>query len=384
MMQSLRSRVIAGMVLLIALVFVIALLGVNSIRSLGRTVDHELTLLLESTDLGNGLVSSVASEIRSAEQYLVRPSDRLRLQMLEEGDSAYAVQRRYRASGLAHDLRSLHRQQDRRQPGADRSGVRHGPRAHRPGPDRRGAAAGGPRAGPVRHPARRRPRAVPGPDQPRHRPRGGSPAPGRSAAADALAALLRGVQHRRLDRDLDRAHGGPPPDPAHRRRRAVRRWRPAPDAAQPDADGARAALPCDGRHGRPAAQRRGLGRRRGEPDGEQRDRFLGDERAARGEQRRDLHRHGEDRLQRGAAGSGDGEGRRPAREPAPDRGGERQGLGESRAAGRPDSGAGGAPPRRRGRRGPDAARRARGRPDFAPGRSRSCPGSRSRSPPSST
>ncbi len=95
-MQSLRSRVIAGMVLLIALVFVIALLGVNSIRSLGRSTDHELTVLLESTDLGNGLVSSMASEIRSAEQYLVRPSDRLRLQMLEEGDSAYAVQRRYR------------------------------------------------------------------------------------------------------------------------------------------------------------------------------------------------------------------------------------------------------------------------------------------------
>ena len=99
MMRSLRSRVIAGMVLLIALVFVIALLGVNSIRSLGRSVDSELALLLESTDLGNGLVSAVASEIRSAEQYLVRPSDRLRLTALEEGDSAYAIQRRYRTLG---------------------------------------------------------------------------------------------------------------------------------------------------------------------------------------------------------------------------------------------------------------------------------------------
>ncbi|HEU5039766.1 MAG TPA: hypothetical protein VFT84_03030, partial [Gemmatimonadales bacterium] len=73
MMRSLRSRVIAGMVLLIALVFVIALLGVSSIRSLGRSVDSELSLLLESTDLGNGLVSAVSWEIRSAEQYLVRP-----------------------------------------------------------------------------------------------------------------------------------------------------------------------------------------------------------------------------------------------------------------------------------------------------------------------
>src|ERR687896_2582219 len=54
---------------------------------------------METTDLGNGLISSVAAEIRSAEQYLVRPAEALRLNVLEEGDSAYAFQRRYR--GLA-------------------------------------------------------------------------------------------------------------------------------------------------------------------------------------------------------------------------------------------------------------------------------------------
>jgi len=95
-LRSLRHRVIAGMVLLIALVFGIALLGVNSIRALDRSVSHELSLLLRSTDLGNGLVSSVAFEIRSAEQYLVRPDERLRTSTIEEGDSAYAYQRRYR------------------------------------------------------------------------------------------------------------------------------------------------------------------------------------------------------------------------------------------------------------------------------------------------
>jgi methyl-accepting chemotaxis protein len=99
MMRSLRSRVVGGMVLLIGLVFVIALLGVNAIRALDQSVDHELSLLLETTDLGNGLISSVASEIRSAEQYLVRPAEGLRLRVLEQGDSAYALQRRYR--GLA-------------------------------------------------------------------------------------------------------------------------------------------------------------------------------------------------------------------------------------------------------------------------------------------
>ncbi len=98
-LRSLRHRVIAGMVLLIALVFAIALLGVNSIRALDLSVSHELSLLRESTDLGNGLVSSVASEIRSAEQYLVRPDERLSSAMVEDGDSAYVYQRRYRALG---------------------------------------------------------------------------------------------------------------------------------------------------------------------------------------------------------------------------------------------------------------------------------------------
>ena len=98
-LRSLRHRVIAGMVLLLALVFAIALLGVNSIRALDRSVSQELSLLRESTDLGNGLVSSVAFEIRSAEQYLVRPDERLSASTIDEGDSAYIYQRRYRALG---------------------------------------------------------------------------------------------------------------------------------------------------------------------------------------------------------------------------------------------------------------------------------------------
>jgi methyl-accepting chemotaxis protein len=84
------------MALLLALVFGIALLGVNSIRSLDQTVDEELALLLESTDLSNGLIASLSAEVRAAEQYLMAPSEKARRRFLEEGDSAYTYQRRYR------------------------------------------------------------------------------------------------------------------------------------------------------------------------------------------------------------------------------------------------------------------------------------------------
>ncbi len=84
------------MALLLALVFGIALLGVSSIRSLDRTVDEELALLLESTDLSNGLIASLSAEVRAGEQYLMVPSESARRRFLEEGDSAYTYQRRYR------------------------------------------------------------------------------------------------------------------------------------------------------------------------------------------------------------------------------------------------------------------------------------------------
>ena len=84
------------MVVLLALVFGIAVLGVNSIDSLDRSVDQELSLLLESTDLSNGLIASLSSEVRAGEQYLVLPSEAARRRFLDEGDSAYVYQRRYR------------------------------------------------------------------------------------------------------------------------------------------------------------------------------------------------------------------------------------------------------------------------------------------------
>jgi methyl-accepting chemotaxis protein len=96
MLSSLRSRVLGGMLVLSTLVFAIALIGVQSIQSLDQSVNQELSLLLESTDLSNGLMASLSSEVRSAEQYVVRPSDLFRRRFIEDGDSAYMYQRRYR------------------------------------------------------------------------------------------------------------------------------------------------------------------------------------------------------------------------------------------------------------------------------------------------
>ncbi len=96
MLRSLRSRVIGGMAVLILLVFAIALLGVNSISSLDQSVDRELSLLLESNDLSNGLIASLGSEVRSAEQYLLLRSNPVKQRFIEDGDSAYVYQRRFR------------------------------------------------------------------------------------------------------------------------------------------------------------------------------------------------------------------------------------------------------------------------------------------------
>jgi methyl-accepting chemotaxis protein len=98
-LRSLRGRVIAGMALLMCLVFIIALLGVRSIKALDRSVNQEINLALASSDLGNSLVSSISTEVRSAEEYLTRPTPEVRWQMIEQGDSSFAYQQRYRTLG---------------------------------------------------------------------------------------------------------------------------------------------------------------------------------------------------------------------------------------------------------------------------------------------
>src|SRR5689334_20704611 len=89
----------AGMGVLIALVFVLFSLAVKTIRSLDRSVDQEVGLLLQTTTLGNGLVGAITAEIRTAEQYLDQPVSAVKAALVRDGDSAYAYQRRYRELG---------------------------------------------------------------------------------------------------------------------------------------------------------------------------------------------------------------------------------------------------------------------------------------------
>jgi methyl-accepting chemotaxis protein len=94
---SVRRRVWAGMVVLIALVFTVAVLGVSAIRDLERSVNEEVELLLRTTTRGSALVTAVSSEIRAAQQYLDLHAPAAKAEFLRAGDSAYVFQRRYGA-----------------------------------------------------------------------------------------------------------------------------------------------------------------------------------------------------------------------------------------------------------------------------------------------
>ncbi len=99
MLASLRNRLRAGMAILIGLVILLFWLAIKTIRSLDHSVDEQVGLLLQTTEIGNSLVGAVSSEIRAAEQYLDQPVASVKTDFLRNGDSAYALQRRYRELG---------------------------------------------------------------------------------------------------------------------------------------------------------------------------------------------------------------------------------------------------------------------------------------------
>ena len=96
MLRSLKSRIIATMALLVALVLVIAILGVTAINALDRSAGRQLALVVAGSDLSTSLVGTTAAEMRAAEQYLVRPDPSLLEDFISGSDSAYIIQARYR------------------------------------------------------------------------------------------------------------------------------------------------------------------------------------------------------------------------------------------------------------------------------------------------
>lgn len=85
-----------GMGFLVTIAVAVAVLGFWTLRKTRTQAGEELGKIVVSNELGSGLVGAVLEEIRSAEQYLVQPSDRLRREFRRDGDSAYAFQARFR------------------------------------------------------------------------------------------------------------------------------------------------------------------------------------------------------------------------------------------------------------------------------------------------
>jgi methyl-accepting chemotaxis protein len=99
MLGSLRRLLIAGMAVLLGLVAAVTALAISSLDGLDRSVEFELQTLIRAGSASTGLVAAIAGETRAADEYLVRPTPREKHDFATNGDSAYALQRRYREVG---------------------------------------------------------------------------------------------------------------------------------------------------------------------------------------------------------------------------------------------------------------------------------------------
>jgi CheY-like chemotaxis protein len=84
MLRSLRSRVLAGVALLLVLVFSLAALAASTINALDTMLSRQLATLLEVGNVGTGLVTAVNAQIRVAETYMLTPVDSLRFTFIEQ------------------------------------------------------------------------------------------------------------------------------------------------------------------------------------------------------------------------------------------------------------------------------------------------------------
>src|SRR5438046_2997077 len=103
--DTIRSRIVAGLMpLLIGLVGT-ALLGAVTLRQMRQAVAEELAGLRASSDVGSGLVATVLEEIRAAEQYLAAPSADARKLFQAASDEASQYEKRLEAFGVTGEDR---------------------------------------------------------------------------------------------------------------------------------------------------------------------------------------------------------------------------------------------------------------------------------------
>lgn len=97
--NTLRARIAGGEGALIVGLAVVALIGIDALRTVGQTVAREMGTLSRVSELSSGLVIALFDEIRAAEQYLTDGSAAARNRFRDAGSTAYEVRSRLRAMG---------------------------------------------------------------------------------------------------------------------------------------------------------------------------------------------------------------------------------------------------------------------------------------------
>ena len=92
-LDTIRWRIILGLSGLFGGLVIAAVVGVTSLATMRRSLAAEIEGLRTSSEIGNGLVTSVFEEIRFAEQYLSVPSPEARDQFQSAADAASRYQK---------------------------------------------------------------------------------------------------------------------------------------------------------------------------------------------------------------------------------------------------------------------------------------------------
>jgi methyl-accepting chemotaxis protein len=92
-LDTIRWRIILGLSGLFVGLVIASVVGVTSLATLRRSLATEIESLRTSSEVGNGLVTSVFEEIRSAEQYVSAPSVEARNQFQVAADGASRYQK---------------------------------------------------------------------------------------------------------------------------------------------------------------------------------------------------------------------------------------------------------------------------------------------------